>query len=678
MSSSISAASEPKRRRRAPILNGVATTAAAHNAEVEWYKSRKYAIVIDAGSSGSRMMIYSWRHPAHEIAERQKQGLPLNVLPTVEKGTWEGSPNSWQRKVEPGISSFAGNTTGMRDYLAPLIEFAKEAIPEEAHAHTSLHVLATAGMRLVPHEERYEILDEVCAIIRTSPFNVQKGESCGEQVKVITGEEEGLLGWISINYLMDGFMSNATEQSERSSTFGFLDMGGASTQIAFEPSDTGTAINMAAGKVSGKQHTDVLNVQFQRLDFSSVSHKVFTTTFLGFGTNAARSRFTEVLAEKEENAEVHDPCLPRGLELSYGDKKLQGGGDFGQCVAMQAPLLDKDAECNKPPCLFHGVHVPPIDFSINRFIGISEYWYSAHDVFDLGGVYDYAKFQEAAADFCGEDWRVLESKLGTHAYKPQVTRERLQMQCFKAAWVANILHEGIGLPRPGDAKIEDDANLAAELPGKAGDHNIFQSVNDVHGLGVSWTLGRAVLQASHDVSALADGAGARIAVPVLPVRGIERIFPLVLASAVVLALFVALFFRRRKQQDELPVSKSRHVRSYSTGSKTPVSRSGVSTPLQQFSRSPKSVPKRSSSARPFIRAPPVGPSLRIVTDIDPDSPIHSPLFTPISSSVRDGLSSGLVSRAVSPGIFESPREGAVAIARSASPALIQVDEDNIS
>lgn len=57
-----------------------------------WYTGRHFGIVIDAGSSGSRLQIYSWLNP--RISE------PEARLPRVEKGTEDGE--DWVFKVEPG------------------------------------------------------------------------------------------------------------------------------------------------------------------------------------------------------------------------------------------------------------------------------------------------------------------------------------------------------------------------------------------------------------------------------------------------------------------------------------------------------------------------------------------------------------------------------------------------
>ena len=338
---------------------------------------------------------------------------------------------------------------------------------------------------------------------------------------------------------MDGF----TSRSSDSTTYGFLDMGGASTQIAFEPSPE-----------DRDKSRNLIDVRLRLLGGKEIHHEVFVTTWLGYGTNQARERYVgQAIKEYEEGragASIHgsstdeeivlDPCLPKDLALiespAYVESstshirqthKLLGTGSFEQCLQKTLPLLNKDMPCPDTPCLFNGVHVPPINFSVSHFIGVSEYWYSSDHVFGLGGPYDFVQYERAASAFCARDWdgivqqhkdtrlqfkhsgdgEVVEGGkvVGVGKWGDKVEISRLQMQCFKAAWIANVLHDGIGMPRIVDPTGNDSTHgqdVAEQAEHKGLGRPTFQSLDTVGNIAISWTLGKMVLEASKEVPPL--------------------------------------------------------------------------------------------------------------------------------------------------------------------------------
>ncbi|TIA90846.1 hypothetical protein E3P99_01391 [Wallemia hederae] len=508
--------------------------------------NRNYAIIVDAGSSGSRSQIYSWDNSISTEAHAAE-------LPNVELGLGRGvsndSPTGW--KVEPGISTLSPSTNVLEVYLRQLIEPALDSLPPSARLSSPVYILATAGMRLLNPERATAIVDSANAALERI---LSEEHNADRSMRVITGEEEGFFGWLSVNYLMDGFVNK--RKSTHQHTWGFLDMGGASTQIAFEPK-RGWGDGIPRSKDDG-----LIDFNLKMTDGTHRAYTVFVATWLGYGTNKARDRHVNHLirlAEKESEMglgavsssssssssnnnknngqqsdpddasddddslqipdeastklTINDPCLPLNLDITdpHSQHHLHGTGSFGGCLHALEPLLEREAFCAQPPCLFGGQRVPPIDFQLDRFVGVSEYWFSSEHVFGLGGAWDLVRFERAAQEYCSRDWNALETEWQNGGvsgvsgkWGDQVDLPRLRMQCFKASWIVEVLHQGIGIPRivdpGGNITNSEDPSIKgkekAEEKGLSEPEPIFQSVNAIDSVPISWTLGSVLLTAS--------------------------------------------------------------------------------------------------------------------------------------------------------------------------------------
>lgn len=449
-----------------------------------WAKDRKYAVIIDAGSSGSRVQVYSW---LDSDAARSRSGADPSRLPRVEKGTESG--DGWMKKIKPGISTFGDDPEHVgKEHMKKLLKHAKTVVPQSQYAQTPVYLLATAGMRLLPETDQRAVMAAACAYTKEhSEFVVG---DCNDHFQVISGETEGLFGWSAINYLLGGFDE---PHDGLHHTYGFLDMGGASAQIAFAPNP-----------VEAEKHADDLTLlRLRSLSGEAREWRVFVTTWLGFGANEARRRYVASLESLSSSNKYIDPCLPKDFSETVDGKQLEGTGSLQQCLTLMEPLLDKNTPCPDPPCLFAGVHVPGIDFDINHFIGISEYYYSAQDIFGLGGAYDYHTLSNAVAEHCSRSWTGILDDLEHKKFPEGVKQGKLESVCFKAAWIMSVLHDGIGIPRVGKERIGESAHNGTEElregARKAGFDGAFNSAESLEGTEVSWTLGKAVLLASADV-----------------------------------------------------------------------------------------------------------------------------------------------------------------------------------
>lgn len=149
-----------------------------------------FAVVIDAGSSGSRVFIYHW--PKHD-------GDPSHLL-KIDQLFKKGAPVV--KKVKPGLSTFADSPQDAYAHLKPLLDFAKDHIPTSKQEATLLYVLATAGMRLIPLNDQQIIMEYIQSRIK-SEYNFYLPES---SIEVISGKLEGNHTRVYLAYLCNVYI----------------------------------------------------------------------------------------------------------------------------------------------------------------------------------------------------------------------------------------------------------------------------------------------------------------------------------------------------------------------------------------------------------------------------------------------------------------------------------------
>ncbi|NXU21383.1 ENTP7 diphosphohydrolase, partial [Pardalotus punctatus] len=419
--------------------------------------SLNYGVVVDCGSSGSRVFVYFW--PPHN-------GNPHDLLDI--KQMRDRSSHPVVKKIKPGISVTAAAPEQATPYLRPLLRFAAAHVPARKHKETPLYILCTAGMRLLPERQQAAILED---LVRNVPleFDFLFSKSHAE---VISGKQEGVYAWIGINFVLGRFDHEDEEDAVvtvalgdqgkslvRKRTVGILDMGGASLQIAYEVPDSG-AISSPQQEEAAKSLLAEFNLGCD-VQHTGHMYRVYVNTFLGFGGNFARQRYEEyVLNQTYVHNRLHsqqtglspqmpflDPCLPVGLEdtVVRGSQTLyvRGRGDWQACAKLLQPLL---AGSNGSHASLVGTYKAPIDFNNSEFYGFSEFFYCTEDVLRLGGQYNAPTFTSAAQEYCSQRWEVLIQRFRGGLYSAHADQHRLKYQCFKSAWMYQVLHEGFQFP----------------------------------------------------------------------------------------------------------------------------------------------------------------------------------------------------------------------------------------
>ena len=125
----------------------------------------KYAVMIDAGSSGSRVHVYKFK---------------VCDDPVLQDEVF--------RMLKPGLSYYKDDADAAAKSLKKLLDTAVNSVPEELRACTPIAVKATAGLRMLGKKQSDNILASVREYVESYPFPIAGGES---GVEIMEGRDEG-------------------------------------------------------------------------------------------------------------------------------------------------------------------------------------------------------------------------------------------------------------------------------------------------------------------------------------------------------------------------------------------------------------------------------------------------------------------------------------------------------
>lgn len=418
----------------------------------------RYGVIVDCGSSGSRAHIFRWRS-----------------RPTLSH--IEPLPST--KHIEPGLSSFKDKPDKASDYMEPIMNFISEAIPRNKQQETPVYFMATAGLRLLEESIQKKILYDIESDLK-SKFNFPKIKS-----QVISGTLEGVYSWLSLNM-----------ESNYSKSYGMIEMGGASTQVAFELTP-----EIENAILKDLKNTDAIsafkNEQVTINLGPNNSVKLFVTTFLGLGVNSAREASIDLLVRdylkgsgevgatdlrfdyKNYEIRLNDPCLTTGSSeiimrpvkllrkqehaiggvISPGEEifkvRVEGTGDFLACFNLLDHVLQvvKSEKLNCPlsngpsplPCSMSLLGTDFIPYQHYPFIGLSEMFFTTNEMMDAAGRFNRSKILHETQRICSTQYNRL---LDMYEKSGRVSQEdRVLYECFKASWLLTILQRwGFRMP----------------------------------------------------------------------------------------------------------------------------------------------------------------------------------------------------------------------------------------
>ncbi|XP_074779467.1 ectonucleoside triphosphate diphosphohydrolase 8-like [Athene noctua] len=376
----------------------------------------KYGLVFDAGSTHTALYIYRW--PADK-----ENGT--GIVSQVEACTVPGE----------GISSYADNPAEAGASLKPCLDKAMKIIPAEQQRDTPTYLGATAGMRLLREQNNTkaeQVFAEVSKAIGKYPVDFRGAQ-------ILTGNEEGSFGWITINYLLETLVKRSFTgkwtHPPAENVVGALDLGGGSTQITFVP---GTTIDDSSTR--------------SLLRLYGTNYSIYTHSYLCYGQKQALKMLMASLHQGSPSPqEISHPCYPTGYQENVTTSHLYnspcvrapstpspaqvltviGTGDPASCSTAIGKLFNFTCGANRT-CGFNGVYQPPVR---GQFFAFSGLYHNLHFL-NLTGGQSLSLVNDTIREFCIIKWEKMQEEF------PTMNRTHLRDVCAASSYVLTLLLQG--------------------------------------------------------------------------------------------------------------------------------------------------------------------------------------------------------------------------------------------
>lgn len=236
--------------------------------------------IVDAGSSGSRLHVYTYA--------LDKTNTPIDIT------------EIWNKKIIPGLATIEHEHRSISAYMDRLFTDAPTIT-------MPIYFYSTAGMRLLP-KANHKHVNQLVADWFDKQYYWRLLAA-----RTITGQEEGVYAWLSMNYQL-----KRLDQNEQP-LVGVMDIGGASVQIIFP-------INEENNNQYSPSDLITINLYGRQLP-------IFSHSFLGLGQNEMAHQYFDLTA-----------CYPNGFDLPSGQP---GQGDARTCKLAITTLINQVHKVNK-------------------------------------------------------------------------------------------------------------------------------------------------------------------------------------------------------------------------------------------------------------------------------------------------------------------------------------------